>query len=32
MRNDWIMTPFETAVFVGAATLMIGGFVMLGVG
>jgi hypothetical protein len=32
MGKDWIMTPFETAVFVAAAMLMAGGFVMLGVG
>jgi hypothetical protein len=32
MRNNWIMTPFETAIFIGATTLMIGGFVMVGLG
>jgi hypothetical protein len=32
MRNHWIMTPFETAIFIGATTLMIGGFVMVGLG
>jgi hypothetical protein len=32
MRNDWIMTPFETAVFIAAATIMAGGFVMLSIG
>jgi hypothetical protein len=32
MRNSWIMTPFETAVFIAATTLMVGGFIMVGVG
>ncbi len=32
MRNNWILTPFETAIFVGAAMLMVGGFVMVGLG
>jgi hypothetical protein len=32
MRNNWIMTPLETAIFIGATTLMIGGFVMVGLG
>jgi hypothetical protein len=26
------MTPFETAILIGATTLMIGGFVMVGLG
>jgi hypothetical protein len=29
MRNTWIMTPFETAIFIGSAVLMASGFVML---
>jgi hypothetical protein len=28
MRNNWIMTPYETAIFIGAV-VMVGGFVML---
>jgi hypothetical protein len=29
MRNNWILTPFEMAVFIGCAALLAGGFVML---
>ena len=32
MRNNWTMTRFETAIFIGATTLMIGGLVMAGLG
>jgi hypothetical protein len=32
MRNFWIMTPFETAILIGATTLMVGGFVLVGLG
>jgi hypothetical protein len=32
MRHNWIMTPFETAIFIAATTLMIGAFLMVGVG
>jgi hypothetical protein len=28
MRNDWTMTRFETALFVVAALLVAGGFMM----
>jgi len=29
MRNDWILTPFEMALFIGATALMASGFLML---
>jgi hypothetical protein len=29
MRNTWVMTPFEIALFIGAVALMAGGFVMI---
>jgi len=29
MRNNWVMTPFEMALFIGAATLLAGGFIMI---
>jgi hypothetical protein len=32
MRNNWMMTPFETALLIGATTLMVGGFVMVSLG
>ena len=32
MHNNWIMTPFETTIFIGATTLMIGGIVMVCLG
>jgi hypothetical protein len=32
MRKNWIMTPFETAIFIAATALMAGGFIMVGVG
>ena len=32
MRNNWIMTRFETAIFIVVTTLMIGGFVMVSLG
>ncbi len=32
MRNSWVLTPFETAVLIAAATLTAGGFIMVGVG
>jgi hypothetical protein len=32
MRNNWILTPFEIAILIGATTLMIGGFVMVSLG
>jgi len=32
MRDNWIMPPLETAVFIGAATLAVGGLVMIGIG
>jgi hypothetical protein len=32
MRKNWIMTPVETAIFIAATTLMVGGIMMIGVG
>jgi hypothetical protein len=32
MGKDWILTPFETAVFIAATAMMAGGFVMLASG
>ncbi len=32
MRKNWIMTQFETAIFIAATVLMAGGFIMVGVG
>jgi hypothetical protein len=32
MRNNWIMTPLETAIFIIAAMLVASGFVMMSVG
>jgi hypothetical protein len=29
MRNNWMMTPLETAIFIIAAMLMASGFVMI---
>jgi hypothetical protein len=32
MRNNWIMTPLETALFIAATVLMSAGFVMVAMG
>jgi hypothetical protein len=32
MRNNWIMTPVETAIFIAATTLLVGGLITVGVG
>jgi hypothetical protein len=32
VRNNWIMTPFETAIFIGTTAVMIGGFLAVGFG
>jgi hypothetical protein len=31
MRNNWIMTPLETALFIAATVLMAGGFAMVAI-
>jgi hypothetical protein len=32
MRNDWIMTPFETAMLIAATVFASAGFVMVAMG
>jgi hypothetical protein len=31
-KDDWILTPYETAILVGATTLMVGSLVMVSFG